>query len=171
MFYGKNEHFGTCVLDSMSTAIKSKQNMYKELGIDVNVSDVPFIVTVITPVMRRAHEQMKAGEIVFIDSSGSCNQSNSCITFMFGSTKLGGIPLGCVIHQLQTEENYLTGFSQIKLVLGNQAFGGKGHPKVIMTDDSLAERKALKSVFFKVHCFFVYFMFTSLKGLALECKT
>lgn len=97
--------------------------------------------------MRRAHEQMEAGEIVFVDSSASCDQNNSCVTFLFGSTKIGGIPLGCVIHQLQTEDDYFAAFSQIKSALGNQAFGGEGQPKIFMTDDSLAERKALKSVF------------------------
>ncbi|KAF0683893.1 Uncharacterized protein FWK35_00034858, partial [Aphis craccivora] len=97
--------------------------------------------------MKRANQEKSSGEIIFIDSSGSCDQSGSCVTFLFGSTKSGGIPLGCIIHQLQTQENYTLGFAQLKSVLGPTAFRGRGEPLVIMTDDSSAERNALKSVF------------------------
>jgi len=64
------------------------------------VSENPFIVTVVTPIMKRANQKKSSSEIIFIDSSGSCDQSGSCVTFVFGSTKSGGIPLGCIIHQL-----------------------------------------------------------------------
>jgi len=61
-------------------------------------------MTVVTRIMKRDNQEKNAGEIIFIDSSGSCDQSGSCVTFVFGSTKSGGIPLGCIIHQLQTQE-------------------------------------------------------------------
>lgn len=45
------------------------------------------------------------------------------------------------------QENYTLGFVQLKTVLGPNTFGGRGEPLIIMTDDSKAERNALKSVF------------------------
>jgi len=143
----RNEHFGTRAVESMANVLRSKKKLFDENGINVMVSENPFIVTVVTPIMKRANQEKSSGEIIFIDSSGSCDQSGSCVTFVFGSTKAGGIPLGCIIHQLQTQENYTLGFAQLKSVLGPTAFGGRGEPLVIMTDDSSAERNALKSVF------------------------
>lgn len=143
----RNEHFGTRAVESMADVLSSKKNLFDDNGINVMVSENPFIMTVVTPIMKRANQEKSSGEIIFIDSSGSCDQSGSCVTFLFGSTKSGGIPLGCIIHQLQTQENYTLGFAQLKSVLGPTAFRGRGEPLVIMTDDSSAERNALKSVF------------------------
>lgn len=88
-----------------------------------------------------------AKEIVFVDSSGSCDQTNSVVTFLFGSSKVGSIPLGVVFHTSQTEENYKYAFKELKELIGVSGFGGQGEPAIFMTDDSVAERKALKLCF------------------------
>jgi len=101
--YFRNEHFGTRAVESMADVLRSKKKLFDDNGINVMVSENPFIVTVVTPIMKRVNQEKS--EIIFIDSSGSCDQSGSCVTFVFGSIKSGGIPLGCIIHQLQTQEN------------------------------------------------------------------
>ena len=87
--------------------------------------------------------------MVFIDLSGSCDQTSTCVTFMFTANKIGAMPLACVLHTEQTEANYTLAFLAVK-----QAFEStkkKFKPKVIMTDDSPAERNALKAVFPSAH--------------------
>lgn len=96
--------------------------------------------------MKRAHEQAFASEICFIDSSGSCDQTSTVATFVIGVHKTGGIPLACLLHTAQTEMNYHLAFKILKTQYP-AGFGGSGAPKTFMTDDSSAERNALKSVF------------------------
>lgn len=131
----------------MVEVLRSKQAAYAEKGVTLHVEEDPFIVVLLTPIMKRAHEQDFAGEIVFVDSSGSCDQGDSSVTFMFGASKVGGVPLACVIHKEQTEANYSGAFRAVKEAVGPQAFGGKGAPATLMTDDSGPERKALKTHF------------------------
>ncbi|KAL4131122.1 hypothetical protein QTP88_008470 [Uroleucon formosanum] len=94
----RNENFDTRVLESMADVLRSKKKLFDDNGIHGMVNENPFIVTVATPIMKRANQEKISGEIIFIDSIGSCDQSGSCVTFVFGSTKSGGIPLGCIIH-------------------------------------------------------------------------
>lgn len=95
----------------------------------------------------RAHQQSFSSEIVFVDSSGSCDQTNTCVTFMFTASKIGAIPLACILHTAQTEANYTLAFNLLKESLGKSGFGNCGYPAIFMTDDSTAERNALLSVY------------------------
>jgi hypothetical protein len=131
----------------MLAVLKKKKEEAAEQGVEICIKEDPLSVVIITPIMRRAHQQQFAEEIVFIDSSGSCDQTCSVLTFIFGATKVGGVPLACVLHTAQTEEDYRSAFSAVKEALGPIAFNRKGFPKVIMTDDSAAERNALAAVF------------------------
>lgn len=117
------------------------------------------IICIITPLMRRAHSLKVSQEICFIDSTGSCDQGNSSVTFVFSATKVGALPLACVIHSSQTEEEYVKVFNLILNTVGSDAFFGNGFPKVILTDDSSAERNALRIVFPKSSMFLCIFHF------------
>src|SRR5277367_388781 len=97
--------------------------------------------------MKRAHREPFSSSIVFVDSSGSCDQTNTSVTFVFGKCKAGAIPLGYILHTSQQEENYYHAFSALMELVGSAAFNGKGAPEIIMTDDSEAERNACKRVF------------------------
>lgn len=109
--------------------------------------------------MRRAHRLKYCEEICFIDSTGSCDQGNSSVTFLFTSSKVGALPLACVVHTSQTEDEYTEIFRLILSTLGKEAFFGKGFPRVIVTDDSSAERNALRTVFPKATLFLCIFHF------------
>lgn len=96
--------------------------------------------------MKRAHHETFSNEIVFIDTTGSCDQTDSNITFMFGASKVGAIPMRCVIHTSQNEQCYYNAFMALKDAIGQCGFFNKS-PSAIMTDDSSAERNALNKVF------------------------
>lgn len=111
------------------------------------IDEDKMIVAILTPIMRRSHDNDFMKDIVFVDSSGSCDQTNTVVTFLFGSLKIGGIPLGIVLHTGQSADNYLSAFEILKQLIGSNGFGGKGEPNIFMTDDSLAERNALQTCF------------------------
>lgn len=123
-----------------------KQKEYAQNGFEVYIEEDPFVVLIISPIMKRAHSRRFAGEICFIDSTGSCDQTSTVVTFVIGGSKVGGIPLACLLHTSQTELNYTSCFQLLKKFTPN-GFGGNGSPNIIMTDDSHAERNALKSVY------------------------
>lgn len=95
--------------------------------------------------MKRAHELPLSKDIVFVDSTSSCDPQNHCITFLLTPCAAGAAPLGVICTQGQSEEAYYSGFDLIKNNLKN-AFGGQGYPKIFLTDNSAAEINALKSV-------------------------
>lgn len=107
----------------------------------------PLVFIILTPIMLRTHKHDFSHEIVFVDSSGSCDQTSSCVTFLFTASKIGALPLACILHPEQTEANYTLVFNMLKNALGFDGFGGFGYPLALMTDDSKAERNALKIVF------------------------
>lgn len=94
----------------------------------------------------RAHEQKFSSEICFVDTTGSCDQMSTCVTFILAAHKIGGIPLACVLHSGQSEDIYYQSFNILRRNLPD-GFGGAGYPAVFMTDDTRAERNALSTSF------------------------
>jgi len=143
----RTTHFGDRSSDSIVNILREKQSGFEKDGGRIEISENPFAIAIVTPIMKRAHCCSFSKNIVFVDSSGSCDQGNSSVTFFFGSSKIGGIPLGVIIHKHQTKNDYFHAFTLLKKCLGNIAFDGQLYPSVIMTDDSAAERQALKAAF------------------------
>jgi len=131
----------------MYTVLKNKKIEYEAIGIQMLIDDEKQNVAIITPIMRRFHGMDFSKDIIFVDSSGSCDQTNTVVTFFFGSSKIGGIPMGVVLHTGQSQDNYTSAFELLKKLIGPNGFNGRGEPNVIMTDDSIAERKALQACF------------------------
>lgn len=150
-FFFRHINYGNRDEKSVVSVLKEKQYDFLQNGVTVLVRENPLIITVITPIMKRANECRFAQEVVFVDSSGSCDQTNTCVTFFFAANKIGAIPLAIVLHTAQSESNYTLAFSAVKDALGINSFGGQGFPGIIFTDDSIAERNALKAVFPQSH--------------------
>lgn len=131
---------------SVIEVLKQKKQELLHLGVQIYITEKPMIVVIITPIMKRAFLEGYAEEIIFIDSSGSCDEASTCVTFMFVVTKAGAVPLATVLHNAQTESNYTMGFLAVKNALENEC-NKILNPKVIMTDDSAAERRSLGTVF------------------------
>ncbi|KAK9700600.1 hypothetical protein QE152_g31136 [Popillia japonica] len=87
-----------------------------------------------------------SSEVVFVDSSSSCDQAGSSVTFFFGASKIGRVPLGCIIHNFQTDEVFNLSFKQFRDLMGTDGFYGNGFPAIFMTNDSAAERNALSKI-------------------------
>ncbi|KAJ8964000.1 hypothetical protein NQ314_005212 [Rhamnusium bicolor] len=93
--------------------------------------------------MQRAHQLDYAKDIVFVDSTASCDASGHSVTFMLTPCAVGAVPLAILITKGQSEEDYKAGFILLKSTQNLQnSFSGQGYPKIFVMDDSDAEIKS-----------------------------
>ncbi|GBM30722.1 hypothetical protein AVEN_259583-1 [Araneus ventricosus] len=95
--------------------------------------------------MKRAHNLKSSDEIVFVDSTSSCDPDNHSITFMLCPCSAVAVPLAVIITKGQTEDSYVNGFQLLNEALENP-INNKGHQEIFMTNDSVAEINALQNV-------------------------
>ena len=110
----------------------------------------PMIVTICTPMMTRAHQNLpQAAEVMYCDSTSCLDRFNTSV-FLFSTNHAGGsIPLGIALTSDEKESTLCSALSDLKKVWPQDAFYNSGTsvgPKVILTDDSAAEQAALQSV-------------------------
>ena len=108
------------------------------------------IVTVCTPMMARAHQNLpQAAEIMYCDSTSILDRFNTSV-FLFSTNHAGGsIPLGVALTSDEKESTLCSALSDLKKVWPQNAFYNNGTnvgPKVILKDDSATEQAALQSV-------------------------
>ncbi|GFR09899.1 SWIM-type domain-containing protein [Trichonephila clavata] len=126
--------------------LKEKVPFYESIGTTVKFHDDHlWAVLLVTPLMKRNHPLSSSKEIIFIDSTASCETSSSTITIMLSATKVGALPLAVMIHASQCMQNYINAFELLKMNFP-QCFGGQDHPDIFMSDDSSAEKGALAAV-------------------------
>ncbi|KAH7948385.1 hypothetical protein HPB52_021092 [Rhipicephalus sanguineus] len=128
---------------SPAEAIRLHESLDVKLG---RTDDGQFwVVLVVTPIMRRAQQLKAASEMVFIDSTSSCDASHSTLTVLLTATNAGAIPIAVLIHNSQSTQGYCTAFTLLKDSFPT-CFGGLSCPQAFMTDNSAAEKAALKAV-------------------------
>ena len=132
--------------EGMWSVLEAKIAEYQAAGARVSITREPFTVAILTPIMHRAHQLPAAEEIAFADSTASCDADNHVITFILVLSPHGAVPAGVIITAGQSQQDYVAGFSALNQLLDSCGFHGKGHPNVIITDDSAAERTALATV-------------------------
>lgn len=71
-------------------------------------------VLVVTGIMKRAQGLDAAREIVFLDSTASCDESQSSLTVVLAATPAGAIPLAVLLHSSQSTESYAAAFGLLK---------------------------------------------------------
>ncbi|XP_047123435.2 uncharacterized protein LOC124806496 [Hydra vulgaris] len=127
--------------------LKNKRNVYLESGALVTVieEDLKWSVLVVTEVMQRNQLRKSSSEIVFVDTTSSCDISQTNVTIVSTSSSAGCIPIAILFHANKTEENYEQAFKLLKLECP-RCFGGSEEPQVFMLDDSSEEKNALSSV-------------------------
>jgi hypothetical protein len=119
-----------------------KQDL-EEKGHLIKVDEKPFSISVVTPMMQRALEIIGQDPVqIFIDSSASCDQTNSSITTLLIPTKAGAVPIAVCIHANQTEINYTSAFQLTK----DNWSETKINIEAFMTDDACAMKNALETV-------------------------
>lgn len=140
------EHFGDRDGDQMWAILERKQIDYGRNGTIVKIQKDPYAVVILTPIMRRAHRLPSSSEIIFVDSTSSCDDGHHVMTFLFSKCPVGAIPVGVIITNGQSEEHYKNGFMALKQTLDQFGFNEKLAPEIFMTDDSDAERNALREI-------------------------
>ena len=97
------------------------------------------VVAVVDELTKRVHKTVpQSGQIVFIDGTGSLDRVNHQLVKLMTESPVGGLPLGFMILSDQTEKTLDAGFEDLKKLLPDQAFFGRGAkrgPELIMTDD------------------------------------
>ena len=92
------------------------------VGVKVIVStNRPYSVLVSTPIMQRAHHLKASSEIIFIDSSSSCDVTQTAVTLVLTASKAGAVPLAVLLHENQTQLRCLFAFC-ITSNLGSKIF-------------------------------------------------
>ena len=106
-----------------------------------------YCVVVCDNFCRRVHRLVPgAGDIVFVDATSGFDRQDSKLVRLMVPSSLGGLPVGWMILSSESEAVYQAGFMTLKEVLPEGAFFGRGDagPKIFMTDDSAAEKTALR---------------------------
>lgn len=113
--YQKTEYGGRSNEDIFNL-LESKLEDYSNDGIRINFSREPFAVTIVTPIMERAASFYSDSDVMFVDSTASCDVTNTVLTFLIISTPSGGLPIGAMLTQSQSTKAYEAGFSLLKEV-------------------------------------------------------
>lgn len=69
---------------------------------------------VATPIMQRAQSLESARNIIFVDSTSSCDVDKSAATILLTATKGGAVPVAVLIHSMQSMEGYKLAFGLLK---------------------------------------------------------
>jgi len=67
-------------------------------------------VLIVTPIMRRAQDLKEASEIIFTDSTSSCDSERSNVTVLMTATKAGAVPIAVLLHKNKSEEDYAAAY-------------------------------------------------------------
>ncbi|KAL3175787.1 hypothetical protein MRX96_000973 [Rhipicephalus microplus] len=129
---------------------EANKDLYQARGIAVHTSveDDFWAVLVITPIMRRAQQLESARDIIFVDSTASCDETKSNVTVLLTAIKAGAVPTGVLVHSSQS--GYEVAFRLLK-DHSPKCFENAQAPQVFMTDNSRSEKEALHSVWPSAH--------------------
>ena len=105
------------------------------------------VVVVVDELSKRVHTTVpQSGQIVFIDGTGSLDRMNHQLVKLMTESPVGGLPLGFMILSDQTEKTLDAGFEDLKKLIPEKAFYGRGAgigPQLIMTDDDSVRNMSL----------------------------
>jgi MULE transposase domain len=81
----------------------------------LKVTHSPYSVALVTPLMARIIENAGSDPVpIFIDSTASCDQTNSSVTTLLIPSKAGALPITICLHSNQNELNYTKVFELAK---------------------------------------------------------
>ena len=83
----------------------------------VDVSDGDICIAIVTPLMRRVHQHPEAEELVFVDSGGNVDRSQARVFLFMTHSVRGGLPLGVVITNSETEATLTKAFQLLRDML------------------------------------------------------
>lgn len=74
--------------------------------------------------MARVQKSQAASELIFIDSTSSCDTTECSVTTILAASAAGAVPLAFCLHNSQTTEGYCLIFDLLK-EYDPLCFGGK----------------------------------------------
>ncbi|KAH9376669.1 hypothetical protein HPB48_005880 [Haemaphysalis longicornis] len=132
------------ILDPL-TKLQEKLPVYAAKGVDVRIQvdkETGCWAALMTPIMSRTQCLESASEIIFVDSTSSCDTTRCTVTVVLAATSAGAVPVATLVHSSQKTEGYMTAFGLLKSSYPF-CFGGRQNPAAFMTDNSAAEKAAL----------------------------
>ncbi|KAK3926335.1 Protein FAR-RED ELONGATED HYPOCOTYL 3 [Frankliniella fusca] len=130
---------------------KFNESQGSKCAVMQKLDEKDLIVAICTPLMKRIHSRLRsAGEIMFVDSSGTMDVLNTRVFVLLCPSIAGALPLGILLVSSEAEMVIKAALDLwMSLLPDDNSFGGRGKqgPKIIMTDDSSAERNSLRAVF------------------------
>ncbi|XP_052757649.1 uncharacterized protein LOC128202219 isoform X2 [Galleria mellonella] len=103
--------------------------------------DNPQVIVVVTPLMRRVISECSL-DIVIVEST----VTNILVTFMYVPSKVGALPMACVLHTEQNEASYSQAFFAVKLLLEDEC-GKSFEPKTLFANNLQVQRSALEAIY------------------------
>ncbi len=79
---------------------------------------------IVTPLMDRIQDSSHASDIIFIDTTSSCDVTETSITPILAPTPAGALPIAICLHNSQKTEGYTMCFNLLKKYKLT-CFGGK----------------------------------------------
>ncbi len=73
--------------------------------------------------MRRAHCLSTSKDIVFADSTASCDVKSHVITVLLTPCAIGAVPLGIIITRGQSAREYEAALRLLRTGIGDESFG------------------------------------------------
>lgn len=142
----RQEKFGTNAeaQEKSESVLLNKIETFGAIGNIVKWDPASRTIIIVTPIMQRAHQLRSSSEIVFVDSTSACDERNHVLTFLFTPCAAGAVPIGVCITEGMSTQKYESAFQLLATALGGSAFNGQMYPEIFMTDDSDAEREALR---------------------------
>ncbi|CAG8839379.1 25150_t:CDS:1, partial [Cetraspora pellucida] len=104
-----------------------------------NKPNQPFILVIVTNLMRCCHSLQQASELVYIDATVGLDNLNTPLTVISTSTPIGSLPLAAILTSDETASTLTSALEALKRIMPSTAFSGRGSitgPQVIITDDS-----------------------------------
>ena len=146
--------YGELSGDAMLSSLQASLDAYnKKEGAEcgkMSADSKNVIIVLCTPLMRRVHSMVpESAEIVFVDSSGNCDRTNSRVFLILTHSAIGGLPLGVMMTSSESQSVITAGLQLLKSILPEDAFFRRGElgPQVVMTDDCQALRQALSECY------------------------
>ena len=139
------EKYGASNLESMYEKLEEKINYLKEQSEDYSFllqkynqeNNEPFILVVVTPLMKRVHQMVpNSKDLVFCDSSSNMEEFNLRVFMMVTHSVCGALPLGIIITSDEQGKTLESAFQMFKECVESFGFyGSSSGPQVIMTDN------------------------------------
>jgi hypothetical protein len=94
------------------------------LGVSIYIQENPTVVLVFTEIMRRAQALPSSKEIIFIDSTSSCDSTHVNVTHLLTATKAGAMQIATLLHYDASTAGYSAAFNMLQTHCPN-CFGGQ----------------------------------------------